>query len=244
MAKLFFSRVAGLNGSWITLRYIGYSVELPKIKVFGLDRFLSDPLPKLLRNIMKSIERTENRRNRDCYLQVVESWSRIMVPMCWSSSGLWPTHLENLFLSGSFNRCKSTSNHTINIYGSQSLPWLRDYYDELAITPLWSWIQPDSYKDNKPWVTIWKHWVLVSRHRSGHYVTSTLPCKQAKRLALVGNVVVKLPWSSSSLLIGWRTIYLDDVDIKQFKLESYRQRWSVVIFQVYFETERDEKYGR
>lgn len=252
LSEAYFSRFSySLVRSWTPqrreldyLRYIGASVETAKeIKVFGLDRFLSDRFAKIALEYYEVNKALAIKRTFwGLLLQVVSViayYGAYVLIIIRTLAGAL-TLGDLTFLSGSFNRLQSQLQTILSTFTriTESALYLQDYYDFLAISPL-IMDQPDSIHAPKiinyglrfenvgfkyPGTEIW-----ALRH-----ISFTL--QAGEKLALVGEngsgktTLVKLIARMYDPSEG--TIFLDDVDIKQFKLESYRQLIGV-IFQDY-----------
>lgn len=252
ISEAYFSRSSySLVRSWTPqrreldyLRYIGASVETAKeVKVFGLDRFLADRFGKLAAEYYRLNSALAIRRTIwGTLLQiggVLAYYGAYVLIVIRTIAGLL-TIGDLTFLSGSFNRLQNQLQSLLSNFTriTESALYLQDYFDFLALEPLirdMPYAQPAPARVLKgirfenvgfkyPGTETWALRHLNFEIRAG------------EKMALVGEngsgktTLVKLVARMYDPSEG--TIYLDDVDIRKFTLESYRQMISV-IFQDY-----------
>ena len=252
MSEAYFSRSSySLVRSWTPqrreldyLRYIGASVETAKeVKVFGLDRFLADRFGKLAAEYYKLNSALAIRRTLwGTLLQiggVLAYYGAYVLIVIRTIAGLL-TIGDLTFLSGSFNRLQNQLQSLLSNFTriTESALYLQDYFDFLALEPLirdmpnaqpaparvLKGIRFENVGFKYPGTETWALRHLNFEIRAG------------EKMALVGEngsgktTLVKLVARMYDPSEG--TIYLDDVDIRKFTLESYRQMISV-IFQDY-----------
>ncbi|MEP6794706.1 MAG: ABC transporter ATP-binding protein [Saprospiraceae bacterium] len=248
LSEAYFSRSSySLVRSWTPqrreldyLRYIGASVETAKeIKVFGLDNFLTDRFGRIaseyyLVNKVLAIKRTL----WGTLLQVssvLAYYGAYILIIIRTVSGVLSVG-DMTFLSGSFNRLQNQLQNLLSTFTriTESALYLQDYFDFLAITPLIKdeadgieapgiirqGIQFDNVGFKYPGTDIW-----AVRHVS-------FLLKAGEKLALVGEngagktTLVKLLARMYDPAEG--SILIDGVDIKKFKIESYRKMIGVI----------------
>lgn len=252
ISEAYFSRYSySLVRSWTPqrreldyLRYIGASIETAKeIKVFGLDKFISDRFARIAKQYYEANKSLAIKRTIwGTLLQigsVVAYYGAYVLIVIRTIAGVLSIG-DLTFLSGSFNRLQNQLQNLLTTFTriTESAMYLQDYFEFLAIEPLikdspQALPAPGVVKENirlenvgfkYPGTEIWALRHLSFEIRSG------------EKLALVGEngsgktTLVKLIARMYDPTEG--TIYLDGVDIKQFKLETYRRMISV-IFQDY-----------
>ncbi|MFZ1679329.1 MAG: ABC transporter ATP-binding protein [Saprospiraceae bacterium] len=248
LSEAYFSRSSySLVRSWTPqrreldyLRYIGASVETAKeIKVFGLDNFLTDRFGRIaseyyLVNKVLAIKRTL----WGTLLQVssVLAYYGAYILIIIRTVGGALSVGDMTFLSGSFNRLQNQLQNLLSTFTriTESALYLQDYFDFLAITPLIkddtdgidapgiikTGIQFDNVGFKYPGTEIW-----AVRHIS-------FLLKAGEKLALVGEngagktTLVKLLARMYDPAEG--SILIDGVNIKTFKIESYRKMIGVI----------------
>ncbi|HZV70134.1 MAG TPA: ABC transporter ATP-binding protein [Saprospiraceae bacterium] len=252
LSEAYFSRSSySLARSWTPqrreldyLRYIGASVETAKeIKVFGLDNFLTNRFGRIaneyyLVNRLLAIKRTI----WGTLLQVSSAlayYGAYVLIIIRTVGGVLSVG-DMTFLSGSFNRLQNQLQNLLSTFTriTESAMYLQDYFDFLAIKPsikddpdgieapgiIKTGIQFDNVGFKYPGTDIW-----AVRHIS-------FLLKAGEKLALVGEngagktTLVKLLARMYDPAEG--TISIDGVDIRKFKMESFRKMIGV-IFQDY-----------
>lgn len=252
ISEAYFSRYSySLVRSWTPqrreldyLRYIGASVETAKeIKVFGLDHFLSKRFGKIANeyyevNKALAIKRTFWGLLLQIISVIAYYGAYVLIIIRTLAGGLTIGGLT--FLSGSFNRLQNQLQTILSTFTriTESALYLQDYYDFLAITPL-IMDHPDS-KPAPARISKGLRFENVGFHYPGTEIWAlrnlSFTLESGEKLALVGEngsgktTLVKLIARMYDPSEG--TIYLDDVDIKEFSLHSYRQLIGV-IFQDY-----------
>lgn len=252
ISEAYFSRFSySLVRSWTPqrreldyLRYIGASVETAKeIKVFGLDHFLSSRFKKIADeyfsvNKSLAIKRTIAGTVLQV-LSVIAYYGAYILIILRTVKGV--ISLGDLtFLSGSFNRLQNQLQGILSTFTriTESALYLQDYYDFLAIKPtildhadaisvsqkITHGLRFDKVGFKYPGT---EEWALRN-------LSFTL--QAGEKLALVGEngsgktTLVKLIARMYDPSEG--TIYLDEIDIKKYSLDSYRKLIGV-IFQDY-----------
>ena len=252
ISEAYFSRFSySLVRSWTPqrreldyLRYIGASVETAKeIKVFGLDHFLSSRFKKIADeyfsvNKSLAIKRTIAGTILQV-LSVIAYYGAYILIILRTVKGV--ISLGDLtFLSGSFNRLQNQLQGILSTFTriTESALYLQDYYDFLAIKPtildhadaisvsqkITHGLRFDKVGFKYPGT---EEWALRN-------LSFTL--QAGEKLALVGEngsgktTLVKLIARMYDPSEG--TIYLDEIDIKKYSLDSYRKLIGV-IFQDY-----------
>lgn len=252
ISEAYFSRFSySLVRSWTPqrreldyLRYIGASVETAKeIKVFGLDHFLSSRFKKIADeyfsvNKSLAIKRTIAGTVLQV-LSVIAYYGAYILIILRTVKGV--ISLGDLtFLSGSFNRLQNQLQGILSTFTriTESALYLQDYYDFLAIKPtildhadaisvsqkITHGLRFDKVGFKYPGT---EEWALRN-------LSFTL--QAGEKLALVGEngsgktTLVKLISRMYDPSEG--TIYLDEIDIKKYSLDSYRKLIGV-IFQDY-----------
>lgn len=252
ISEAYFSRYSySLVKSWTPqrreldyLRYIGASVETAKeIKVFGLDYFLSDRFKKIANEYYLANKKLAIRRTIwGSVLQILSVaayyGAYILIVLRTVKGAI--TLGELTFLSGSFNRLQNQLQNLLSTFTriTESALYLQDYYDFLGIQPTIV-DKPDSIKAPDK-IKMGLRFENVGFKYPGTEVWAlrdlNFILKAGEKLALVGEngsgktTLVKLIARMYDPSEG--TIYLDDVDIKSFSLESYRALIGV-IFQDY-----------
>lgn len=252
LSEAYFSRSSySLVRSWTPqrreldyLRYIGASVETAKeIKVFGLDKFLTGRFGKIADDYFKvnkalAIKRTIWGTLLQV-LSVVAYYGAYLLIILRTIAGSL-TVGDMTFLSGSFNRLQNQLQNLLSTFTriTESALYLQDYFDFLAIVPsirdrpeaieapgvIRKGITFDNVGFTYPGTDVW-----AVRHIS-------FQLEPGEKLALVGEngagktTLVKLLARMYDPSEG--RILLDGVDIRTFKIESYR-RMIGVIFQDY-----------
>jgi ATP-binding cassette subfamily B protein len=226
------------------LRYIGASVETAKeIKVFGLDRFLTHRFGKIANEYYKVNKALAIKRavwgTLLQVLSVTAYYGAYLLIIIRTVAGALSVG-DMTFLSGSFNRLQNQLQNLLTTFTkiTESALFLQDYFDFLAITPLIrdspdavdapgvirEGIRFDKVGFKYPGTDIW-----AVRHITLHLLAG-------EKLALVGEngagktTLVKLLARMYDPSEG--TIFIDGVDIRHFKIESYRKMIGV-IFQDY-----------
>lgn len=252
ISEAYFSRFSySLVRSWTPqrreldyLRYIGASVETAKeIKVFGLDHFLSSRFKKIADeyfSVNKSL--AIKRTIAGTVLQVLSVtayYGAYILIILRTVKGV--ISLGDLtFLSGSFNRLQNQLQGILSTFTriTESALYLQDYYDFLAIKPT-ILDYPDAISVPHK-ITQGLRFERVGFKYPGteewalRNLSFTL--QAGEKLALVGEngsgktTLVKLIARMYDPSEG--TIYLDEIDIKKYTLDSYRKLIGV-IFQDY-----------
>ena len=224
------------------LRYIGASVETAKeIKVFGLDKFLTGRFGRIANEYYQANKRLAIRRTVwGTLLQiasVIAYYGAYLLIIIRTVAGVLSVG-DMTFLSGSFNRLQNQLQNLLSTFTriTESALYLQDYFDFLAIEPaihdlpdaieapgkITDGIRFDNVGFKYPGTDIW-----AIRHIS-------FMLRAGEKLALVGEngagktTLVKLLARMYDPVEG--SISIDGVDIKKFKIESYR-RMIGVIFQ-------------
>lgn len=252
ISEAYFSRFSySLVRSWTPqrreldyLRYIGASVETAKeIKVFGLDHFLSSRFKKIADeyfsvNKSLAIKRTIAGTVLQV-LSVIAYYGAYILIILRTVKGV--ISLGDLtFLSGSFNRLQNQLQGILSTFTriTESALYLQDYYDFLAIKPT-ILDHPDAISVSQK-ITHGLRFDKVGFKYPGteewalRNLSFTL--QAGEKLALVGEngsgktTLVKLIARMYDPSEG--TIYLDEIDIKKYSLDSYRKLIGV-IFQDY-----------
>lgn len=252
LSEAYFSRTSySLVRSWTPqrreldyLRYVGASVETAKeIKVFGLDKFLTKRFSKIageyyLANKSIAIKRSVWGTLLQV-LSVLAYYGAYLLIIIRTVAGVL-TVGDLTFLSGSFNRLQSQLQNLLATFTriTESALYLQDYFDFLAIVPsikdhagaldapqqINEGIRFEDVGFKYPGTEIW-----AVRHIS-------FLLYPGEKLALVGEngagktTLVKLLARMYDPSEG--KIMIDGQDIRQFKIESYRQMIGV-IFQDY-----------
>jgi len=252
ISEAYFSRFSySLVRSWTPqrreldyLRYIGASVETAKeIKVFGLDRFISDRFARIAKQYYEANKALAIKRTLWGTLLQIGSvtayYGAYVLIVIRTIAGVLSIG-DLTFLSGSFNRLQNQLQNLLTTFTriTESAMYLQDYFEFLSIEPLIkdspkAIPAPGVVKQNirfegvgfkYPGTEIWALKNLSFVIHAG------------EKLALVGEngsgktTLVKLLARMYDPTEG--TIYLDGTDIKHFNLESYRNMISV-IFQDY-----------
>ncbi len=252
LSEAYFSRSSySLVRSWTPqrreldyLRYIGASVETAKeIKVFGLDRFLTGRFSRIAGAYYQANKKLAVRRTwwgtALQILSVLAYYGAYLLIIFRTVSGALSVG-SMTFLSGSFNRLQNQLQNLLSTFTriTESAMYLQDYFDFMAIRPTiqdrTDAIEPprvireglrfENVGFKYPGTDIW----------AVRYVTFDM--KPGEKLALVGEngagktTLVKLLARMYDPTEG--TIYLDGMDIRKFKIESYRKMIGV-IFQDY-----------
>ncbi len=252
ISEAYFSRYSySLVRSWTPqrreldyLRFIGASVETAKeVKVFGLDKFLAERFSRIagdyyIANKSLAIRRTIWGTLLQV-LSVLAYYSAYVLIIIRTIKG--SLSLGDLtFLSGSFNRLQNQLQNLLTTFTriTESALYLQDYFDFLAIestiidtvdaiiapTKIIKGLRFDRVGFKYPGT---EDWAIRNISFSIH---------SGEKMALVGEngsgktTLVKLIARMYDPSEG--TIYLDDIDIKKYTLESYR-RMIGVIFQDY-----------
>ena len=252
LSEAYFSRSSySLVRSWTPqrreldyLRYIGASVETAKeIKVFGLDNFLTDRFGRIaneyyLVNKALALKRTI----WGTLLQigsVLAYYGAYVLIIIRTVAGVL-TVGDMTFLSGSFNRLQTQLQNLLSTFTriTESALFLQDYFDFLAISPL---IKDDPNAMEAPGIIrTGIQFENVGFKYPGTEIWAvrniSFLLKAGEKLALVGEngagktTLVKLLARMYDPLEG--KILIDGIDIKKFKIESYRKMIGV-IFQDY-----------
>ena len=252
ISEAYFSRSSySLVRSWTPqrreldyLRYIGASVETAKeVKVFGLEKFLSGRFSKIATEYYKANRIIAIRRTMwGMVLQILSvlAYYGAYILIIIKTVGGILTVGDLTFLSGSFNRLQNQLQNLLSTFNriTESALYLQDYFDFLAIVPMIKdapdaidapaeireGIRFDKVGFKYPGTEIW----------AVRNISFTLVA--GEKLALVGEngagktTLVKLLARMYDPSEGG--IYLDGIDIRKFKITSYRQMISV-IFQDY-----------
>lgn len=252
LSEAYFSRSSySLVRSWTPqrreldyLRYIGASVETAKeVKVFGLDHFLTDRFGRIANEYYRVNKKLAIKRSLwGTLLQIgsVGAYYGAYLLIIIRTVGGVLTVGDMTFLSGSFNRLQNQLQNLLSTFTriTESALFLQDYFDFLAIDPkvrntedaqevpskILTGIHFDNVGFQYPGTDIW-----AVRH-----VSFTL--KSGEKLAFVGEngagktTLVKLLARMYDPSEG--SISIDGVDIRKFKIESYRKMIGV-IFQDY-----------
>lgn len=252
LSEAYFSRSSySLVRSWTPqrreldyLRYIGASVETAKeIKVFGLNDFVSGRFGRIAEEYFIANKKLAIKRTIwGTLLQVasVAAYYGAYILIIIRTVAGTLTVGDMTFLSGSFNRMQNQLQNLLSTFTriTESALFLQDYFDFLAINPLIrdnpeavdtpdkivEGIKFDNVGFQYPGTEIW-----AVRHVSFLLMAG-------EKLAFVGEngagktTLVKLLARMYDPLEG--TISIDGVDIRKFKIESYRKMIGV-IFQDY-----------
>ncbi len=252
ISEAYFSRFSySLVRSWTPqrreldyLRYIGASVETAKeIKVFGLDHFLSSRFKKIADEYFKVNKSLAIKRTMaGTLLQMVSVMAYygayILIVLRTVKGAISLGDLT--FLSGSFNRLQNQLQGLLSTFNriTESALYLQDYYDFLAIKPAILDVAdaiPVPAKINKG-LRFEKVGFKYSDTEEWALRNLSFTLQAGEKLALVGEngsgktTLVKLIARMYDPSEG--TIYLDEVDIKKYTLDSYRKLIGV-IFQDY-----------
>lgn len=222
------------------LRYIGASVETAKeIKVFGLEKFLTGRFGRIANEYYQANKKLAIRRTIwGTLLQigsVIAYYGAYLLIIIRTVAGVLSVG-DMTFLSGSFNRLQSQLQNLLSTFTriTESALYLQDYFDFLAIEPaihdrpdaidapdkIMVGIRFDNVGFQYPGTDIW-----AIRHISFMLVAG-------EKLALVGEngagktTLVKLLARMYDPVEG--SISIDGVDIKKFKIESYRKMIGVI----------------
>jgi ATP-binding cassette subfamily B protein len=252
LSEAYFSRSSySLVRSWTPqrreldyLRYIGASVETAKeVKVFGLNEFVSGRFGRIAEEYYHANKKLAIKRTIWGTLLQVGSlaayYSAYLLIIIRTVAGTLSVG-DMTFLSGSFNRLQNQLQNLLSTFTriTESALYLQDYFDFLAINPLIrdhldaidtptkiiEGIKFDNVGFHYPGTEIW-----AVRHVS-------FLLKAGEKLAFVGEngagktTLVKLLARMYDPTEG--TISIDGVDIRKFKIESYRKMIGV-IFQDY-----------
>jgi ATP-binding cassette subfamily B protein len=252
ISEAYFSRTSySLVRSWTPqrreldyLRYIGASVETAKeVKVFGLEKFLSGRFSKIATEYFKANRSIAIRRTlwgtTLQILSVIAYYGAYILIIIKTVGGALSVG-DLTFLSGSFNRLQNQLQNLLSTFTriTESALYLQDYFDFLAIVPsikdgpnatdapkeIREGIRFEKVGFKYPGTDIWAVRNISFMLQAG------------EKLALVGEngagktTLVKLLARMYDPSEG--TIYLDGVDIKTFRIESYRKMIGV-IFQDY-----------
>lgn len=222
------------------LRYIGASVETAKeIKVFGLDQFITGRFSRIANEYYHANKKLAIRRTIWGTLLQITSVAAyygayLLIIMRTVAGSLSVGDMT--FLSGSFNRLQSQLQNLLSTFTriTESALFLQDYFDFLAINPLImdrpdaidtpekiiNGIQFDNVGFKYPGTDIWA------------VRNITVLLKAGEKLALVGEngagktTLVKLLARMYDPVEG--TISIDGMDIRRFKLTSYRKMIGVI----------------
>ncbi len=252
LSEAYFSRSSySLVRSWTPqrreldyLRYIGASVETAKeIKVFGLDTFLTGRFSRIAKEYYQANKSIAVKRTIwGTLLQILSVgayYGAYVLIIVRTVAGV-VTVGDMTFLSGSFNRLQSQLQNLLSTFTriTESALYLQDYFDFLAIVPTIR-DSPDAMDAPKeikegirfenvgfkyPGTEVW-----AVRHISFFL-------EPGEKLALVGEngagktTLVKLLARMYDPSEG--QILIDGIDVRQFKIESYRKMIGV-IFQDY-----------
>lgn len=252
LSEAYFSRSSySLVRSWTPqrreldyLRYIGASVETAKeIKVFGLDTFLTGRFSRIAKDYYQANKSIAVKRTiwgtLLQILSVLAYYGAYILIIVRTVAGV-VTVGDMTFLSGSFNRLQNQLQNLLSTFTriTESALYLQDYFDFLAIVPtirdhpeamdapkeIKEGIRFENVGFKYPGTEIW-----AVRHVSFFLQTG-------EKLALVGEngagktTLVKLLARMYDPSDG--QILIDGIDIRQFKIESYRKMIGV-IFQDY-----------
>ncbi len=248
ISEAYFSRYSySLVRSWTPqrreldyLRYIGPSVETAKeIKVFGLNEFLTGRFGRIANEYYHANKKLAVKRTIWGTLLQLGSlaayYGAYLLIIVRTVAGIL-TVGDMTFLSGSFNRLQSQLQNLLSTFTriTESALFLQDYFEFLAINPLirdnpnaietpekiLRGIQFDKVGFQYPGTDIWAVRNVSFMLNAG------------EKLALVGEngagktTLVKLLARMYDPLEG--TISIDGVDIKKFKIESYRKMIGVI----------------
>lgn len=222
------------------LRYIGASVETAKeIKVFGIDRFLTERFSRIAKEYYEANKALAIRRAfwgaMLQILSVASYYGAYILIILRTVAGALSVG-DMTFLSGSFNRLQNQLQGLLSGFNriAESALYLQDYFDFLAIEPsigdapdaiepppeINEGIRFENVGFKYPGTDIW-----AVRHIS-------FLLKAGEKLALVGEngagktTLVKLLARMYDPSEG--RILLDGQDIRNFKIQSYRNMIGVI----------------
>src|SRR5688572_6383833 len=248
LSEAYFSRSSySLVRSWTPqrreldyLRYIGASVETAKeIKVFGLDNFLTGRFGRIATEYYNANKKLAVKRTIwGTLLQigsVIAYYGAYILIIVRTVAGSLSVG-DMTFLSGSFNRLQTQLQNLLSTFTriTESALFLQDYFDFLEINPLIK-DQPDAIEPPDSIVT-GIQFNKVGFQYPGTDVWAvrnvTFMLHSGEKLALVGEngagktTLVKLLARMYDPSEG--TILVDGVDIKKFKIASYRKMIGVI----------------